>query len=119
MFHQTTVGKPKRCLNRNCRHPFVKESHLGWLVKSEIHVYAIMKCLKCKTVRPVIQLMSMAHEYKEALPKNHEDSATGPISKNEIINMRKKLDTKDSLKSLMEGLKPNGSILPEDDSEKK
>jgi hypothetical protein len=38
---------------------------------------------------------------------------TTAISKKEILAMRKKLQNKDSLKSLLEGYKPNGSILPE------
>jgi len=46
MFHQTIVGKPKCCLNRNCKSQFFKTSHLGWLPKSEVEVYAIMKMLK-------------------------------------------------------------------------
>lgn len=119
MYHQTIVGKPKKCLNRNCKHPFCKESHLGWMVKSEIQVYAIMRCSKCKDTFAVVQLMSMANEYKESLPKDStQNSGQGPISKTEIALMRKKLESKDSLKELYEGLKPNGTILPDDESEK-
>ena len=57
MFHQTIVGKPKCCLNRNCRSPFYKESHLGWLPKSEVEVYTIMRCPKCKDTFAVVQLI--------------------------------------------------------------
>jgi hypothetical protein len=119
MFHQTIVGKPKKCLNRNCRNLFTKESHLGWM-PNEIHtVTAVMKCSKCKDIFFVRQLKSMAHEYKESLPKDsNTGSLGGPISKNEINLMRKKLENKDSLKDLMDGLKPNGTVLPDDDSEK-
>jgi hypothetical protein len=35
-----------------------------------------------------------------------------------MVSFRKKLDSKDSLKNLYEGLKPNGSVFNEDDSEK-
>ena len=114
MFHQTIVGKPKHCLNRNCKHPFFKESHLGWLPKSEVEVYTIMRCPECKDTFAVIQLISMAHEYKSKLPLDPSQvPPTTAISKKEILAMRKKLQNKDSLKSLLEGYKPNGSILPE------
>ena len=116
MFHQTIVGKPKHCLNRNCKHPFFKESHLGWLPKSEVEVYTIMRCPSCKDTFAVIQLISMAHEYKSALPLDPTQiSPTSSITKKEITQMRKKLQDKDSLKTLLEGLKPGGSILPKED----
>lgn len=116
MFHQTIVGKPKHCLNRNCKHPFFKESHLGWLPKSEVEVYTIMRCPACKDTFAVIQLISMAHEYKSKLPLDPSQvPPTTAISKKEISAMRKKLQDKDSLKSLLEGYKPNGSILPDED----
>lgn len=118
MFHQTIVGKPKHCLNRNCKNPFFKESHLGWLPKSEVEVYAVMKCLKCKDTFAVVQLISMAQDYKKALPKDPSQvSPVGPISKNEVLNIKKKLENKDSLKSLLEGYKPGGSVLPDDDQD--
>ena len=72
MFHQTIIGKPKCCLNRNCKTQFTKSSHLGWLPKSEVEVYAIMRCLKCKDTFAIIQLMSMAHEYRDNLPKDKD-----------------------------------------------
>jgi hypothetical protein len=118
MFHQTIVGKPKHCLNRNCKTPFFKESHLGWLPKSEVEVYAIMRCPKCKDTFAVVQLISMAHDYKSALPRdNSQLPLSGPISKNELSTFKKKLESKDSLKSLLEGYKPGGSILSDDDSD--
>jgi hypothetical protein len=115
MFHQTIVGKPKQCLNRICKHPFFLESHLGWLPKSEVEVYAIMRCSKCKDTFAVVQLISMAQEYKAALPKDPmQVPVSGPISKKEISSFKKKLDHKDSLKSLLEGYKPGGSNLGDD-----
>ena len=56
-------------------------------------------------------------DYKNSLPKTITASST-PITKSEILNFRKKLEQKDSLKNLYEGLKPNGSVI-EDDIEKK
>lgn len=118
MYHQTIVGKPKNCLNRTCKHPFTKESHLGWLPKSEVEVFAVMRCTKCKDTFAVVQLISMAHEYRTSLPKEiTQASSLGPISKKEVNNFRKKLETKDALKTLYEGYKPNGSVLPKDDTD--
>lgn len=118
MYHQTIVGKPKNCLNRICKTPFTKECHLGWLPKSEVEVFAVMRCSKCKDTFAVVQLISMAHEYKNALPKDlNQQNLTNPISKKEILNLRKKLESKDSLKSLYEGLKPNGSVVPIDEND--
>jgi hypothetical protein len=118
MFHQTIVGKPKYCLNRNCKHPFFKESHLGWLPKSEVEVYSIMRCPNCKDTFAVVQLISMAHDYKSNLPSDPSQvHPGGNISKKEILTFRKKLQSKDSLKTLLEGYKPGGSVLPEEDQD--
>jgi len=115
MFHQTIVGKPKHCLNRNCKTPFTKNSHLGWLPKSEVEVYAIMRCPNCKDTFAVVQLISMAHEYRNDLPADQTKiSKTGPITKSETLSFRKKLENKDALKELYEGYKPGGTVLPED-----
>jgi len=118
MFHQTIVGKPKHCLNRNCKTHFTRDSHLGWLPNNELEVYSIMRCPKCKDTFAVRQTYSMVNEYKNSLPKEVSTSMTTPITKTEMVSFRKKLDSKDSLKNLYEGLKPNGSVLNEDDSEK-
>jgi hypothetical protein len=115
MFHQTIVGKPKFCLNRNCKTPFTKNSHLGWLPKSEIEVCAIMRCQKCKDTFAVVQLMSMAHDYRNDLPKDESKlSPKGPITKKETLEFKKKLENKESLKELFEGYVPGGTVLPED-----
>lgn len=118
MYHQTIVGKPKNCLNRICKHPFSKESHLGWMPKSEIEVLTVMRCMKCKDTFAVVQLISMADEYKNNLPSDiTKTNQSGPISKKEINLMRKRLETKDNLKNLFEGYKPNASNLPSDDKD--
>jgi hypothetical protein len=80
-----------------------------------VEVYAIMRCSKCKDTFAVVQLISMAQEYKAALPKDPmQVPVSGPISKKEISSFKKKLDHKDSLKSLLEGYKPGGSNLGDD-----
>ena len=118
MHHQTIVGRPKKCLNRNCRHPFFKESHLGWLPKSEVEIYSVMRCLKCKDTFAVVQLISMAHDYRTSLPKDPAQlQGKEPITKHELISVQKKLEENDVLQSLLEGYKPGGSVLPDDDPE--
>lgn len=118
MHHQTIVGKPKNCLNRTCKHPFFRESHLGWLPKSEVEVYAVMRCLKCKDTFAVVQLISMAHDYKNSLHKDpNMVNSEKPISKNEIKSVQKKLEEADILHTLMEGYKPGGTVLPDEDPE--
>jgi hypothetical protein len=118
MHHQTIVGRPKKCLNRNCRHPFFKESHLGWLPKSEVEIYSVMRCLKCKDTFAVVQLISMAHDYRTLLPKDTTQfQGKEPITKHELMSVQKKLEENDVLQSLLEGYKPGGSVLPDDDPE--
>jgi hypothetical protein len=59
--------------------------------------------------------MSMAHEYRDNLPKDKDKNiAIGPITKNESLDFRRKLENKDALKELMEGYVPGGTILPEE-----
>lgn len=68
--------------------------------KSEVEVYAIMRCPKCKDTFAVVQLISMAEDYKAALPKDQNQlPPTSPITKNEVLNIRKKLESKDPLKT--------------------
>ena len=118
MHHQTIVGRPRKCLNRNCRHPFFKESHLGWLPKSEVEIYSVMRCLKCKDTFAVVQLISMAHDFRNSLPKDPAQlQAKEPITKHELMSVQKRLEDTDVLQSLMEGYKPGGSVLPDDDPE--
>jgi hypothetical protein len=74
-----------------------------------------MRCPKCKDTFAVVQLMSMAHDYRADLPKDESKlSPSGPITKKETLDFKRKLDNKDSLKELMEGYVPGGTILPED-----
>jgi hypothetical protein len=77
-----------------------------------------MRCPKCKDTFAVRQTYSMVNDYKNSLPKDNSASTNTPITKTEMVSFRKKLDSKDSLKNLYEGLKPNGSVFNEDDLEK-
>jgi len=116
MFNQVIFGMPKRCANRNCRHPFYQESHLGWLPKNEVEAFAIMRCPKCKDTFKVTQMLSMVHGYKENLPRDPRIvKLESPITTKEIEKMRKKLETGNPLKTLYPGYKPGASNqLPED-----
>jgi hypothetical protein len=49
------------------------------------------------------------------LPKDESKvSPNGPITKKETLDFKKKLENKDSLKELMEGYVPGGTILPDE-----
>jgi hypothetical protein len=49
------------------------------------------------------------------LPKDESKlSPNGPITKKETLDFKKKLENKDSLKELMEGYVPGGTVLPDD-----
>ena len=115
MFNQTIFGMPRCCPNRLCRHPFYQESHLGWLPKSEVEAYAIMRCAQCHDTFAIVQLMSMVHEYKERLPKeaSKAEGFDGPITLSEMNRFRKKLENPNALSSLNEGRKPGASAPPD------
>ena len=117
MFHQTIYGTPRCCPNRLCRHEFYRESHLGWMPKSEVEAYAIMRCPKCKYTFAVVQLLSMVHSYMERLPpdpkKSHKRHISKPITTKEINRVRKKMDSENVFTSLNDGMKPGASPPPE------
>ena len=48
MFRSVIFCEPRKCPNRNCKAIFYKDSHKGWLPKSEIEIFAIMRCPVCK-----------------------------------------------------------------------
>ena len=60
----------------------------------------------------------MAHDYRSSLPKDPTQiQAIEPISRHELMTVQKKLEESDVLQSLMEGYKPGGTVLPDDDPE--
>jgi hypothetical protein len=95
MKQHTITGSPKRCLNRNCKEPFTKESHLGYLMRSELEVYAVMRCTKCKDTFTICQQIGNAYEYYELLPKDVKISVIQSklITKEEIRKVRKHLES--------------------------
>lgn len=90
-------GMPRKCLNRICDGIFTRGSHLGYLMHSELDVFAVMRCPSCRDTFMINQPISMAHEYYERLPKNNKEAVKNgqPITVEEMRNFRKKLaDTK-------------------------
>jgi len=68
MFKSVIFGSPTKCPNRTCRAEFFQDCHLGWLPKSELEVYAVMKCVSCRDRFMVAQMINMVHDYKDGLP---------------------------------------------------
>jgi hypothetical protein len=69
MYKSSVFGMPLKCPNRQCRAEFFKDSHKGWLPKSELEIYAVMRCPSCRDTFMVSQMLNMVHEYKESLPE--------------------------------------------------
>lgn len=116
MRSQHISGTPRKCINRRCDGVFTKESHLGYLPKSELEVYAVMRCPKCRDTFLVNQGMHMAYDYYEKLPRDplHAKRNGQPITIEEMrqVNQRLNSDSK-VLKSLFEGQEPPGDLRDE------
>jgi hypothetical protein len=60
----------------------------------------------------------MAHDYRTSLPKDPAQiQIKDSISRHELMSVQKRLEDHDVLQSLMEGYKPGGSVLPDEDPE--
>ena len=109
MYHQSISGVPTRCLNRQCRAPFYKESHLGWLPKADLEVFAIMRCKVCKDTFAVAQVISIVHDYYAKLPVDPKNitainATKAPITKKEVARVRQRLASETNiLATLSEG----------------
>ena len=108
MYTQRITGSPSLCCNRLCRAPFTRESHLGYLQKSETEVFAVMRCQKCGDTFKIIQMISKANAYKQALKpgKQNPSAPSQKITLSEIDTIRKQMDDDNPLKTLFEGQKP-------------
>lgn len=107
MYTNNVFGTPKTCPNRTCRATLYKESHLGWMPKSAIEAYVIIKCHKCHDTFGIVQMYSDVHDYFEALPNNPKFiKPTNPISEKEHRYISKKLNEGNPLKGLMDGWVP-------------
>ena len=117
MYTNNIFGTPKTCLNRTCRATLYKESHLGWIPKSAVEAYAIIRCSKCQDTFAIVQMYSDVHDYYEILPNNPKFmKPKGPISQKELRLAKKHLHEDNPLKTLMEGWVPGaGNPLLNDD----
>jgi hypothetical protein len=82
MFKAVIYGKPIKCPNRICKALFYRDCHKGWLPKTELEIYAVMRCNSCRDTFLVTQMLSMVHEYKENLPIRED---TGEVNKIELF----------------------------------
>ena len=112
MYSQRVTGEPKRCCNRNCREPFVKSSHKGYIPKNEAEIFAVMRCHKCGDQFMITQILMNAAKYKAKLPDDTNPrtrlpkGTEKPITLQEMERVRKHMDTENPLKTLFEGQKP-------------
>ena len=90
MFHQTIVGKPKCCLNRNCKHPFFRESHLGWMPKSEVEVEEPkVEELKQEVEDPKSEVEEFKSEVEQPKPSRESDISSETKSTDEPKKRRR------------------------------
>lgn len=116
MYKSNVFGMPTKCPNRNCRAEFFKDSHKGWLPKSELEVYAVMRCPSCRDTFMVSQMLSMVHEYKESLPERKViPNKVTIFSERDQENFRTELFSDDNpLNTLFDGYYPGASEPPDD-----
>lgn len=97
-------GMPRKCFNRNCDGLFTRQSHLGYMLQSEIDVYVVLRCPICTDTFVVSQPIAMAHEYYNKLPKNIKDATKDghPITLGELRNFKRQLSQQDSLKNIID-----------------
>jgi hypothetical protein len=109
-------GSPRFCCNTNCKFPFNKKSHLGWLPHCSTAVYAILQCPQCKSKFKVSQHIIESINYFLELPDVKTPEAHG-ITQDEINNVKKLLGTnKNLLEIFNDGIIPgvSSNIKPSD-----
>jgi hypothetical protein len=111
MFESYIYGFPKKCLNSNCKEPFTQKSHLGWLPKSAMEVYSIVRCSECKSKFKVSQPIEKSLEYFTSLPQDAVVVNNKTITDDERINVQLLLDNKDVLDDLNNGMIPGASNM--------
>ena len=119
MYRSAVFGAPSKCPNRNCRAIFYRDSHKGWLPKSELEVYAVMRCPTCRDTFCVTQMINMVHEYKQSLPtRDLPQNKIKLFNTNDQGNFREELFSDDNpLTSLYDGYYPGATDLPNEDEE--
>jgi hypothetical protein len=119
MFRSAFFGAPQKCPNRNCRAQFYKDSHKGWLPKSQLEVYAVMRCPVCRDTFCVSQMINMVHEYKESLPaRDLPKNKITIFDTNDQGKFRQELFAEDNpLMSLYDGYYPGAPKLPNSETD--
>lgn len=117
MYRSAVFGKPKNCPNRTCRANFYRDSHKGWLPKSELEVYAVMRCPSCRDTFCITQMINMVHEYKESLPvRELPRSKITIFDSKDQGSFREELFSSDNpLTNLYDGYFPGATDLPDED----
>ena len=117
MFKSSVLGAPTKCPNRNCRSLFYKDSHKGWLPKSELEVYAVMRCPSCRDTFMVVQMINMVHDYKDSLPERvlPKNSAIVFTNKDQESFRTELFSDDNPLTLLYDGYYPGASDPPDED----
>lgn len=115
MYKSVVYGQPSKCPNRNCRAVFYKDCHKGWLPKSELEIFAVMRCSVCRDTFLVSQMINMVHDYKHELPERMiEKNKIEIFTENDQTVFRKELFADDNpLWTLYDGYYPGASDPPE------
>jgi len=92
------LGDPTRCLNRNCKHEFYKESNIGYIPQSPAEVAVVMMCPKCHDVFAITQIPSMVEDYMNSL-KAEPKSKLPKITRSELVNIQNSLIGDDNILS--------------------
>lgn len=116
MYKSVVYGQPTKCPNRNCRALFYKDCHKGWLPKSELEIFAVMRCSVCRDTFLVSQMLNMVHDYKHELPEREVSKNKVEIftEKDQTVFRRQLFADDNPLWSLYDGYYPGASEPPED-----
>jgi hypothetical protein len=102
MYNQVIIGRPKKCINRNCKTPFFKESLYGYMPKSSTEIFCLMRCSGCGDVFAIIQPVSIVKSYLNKLPskpKTNRKNITN-ITIGEVEDIKKTMEEKNILSLL-------------------
>ena len=92
-------AKPKKCLTRNCKGIFDKESCEGWIPLSPIYTWCVMRCPKCHDKFAIQQPIAIVEEYLKELPSRPK-SKLPKITVSEVNEVHEALNKDNILKTL-------------------
>lgn len=98
---RNVLGDPSKCLNRNCRHEFYKESNIGFIPQSPSEITVVMMCPKCRDVFAITQVPSMLEDYIGSLSPKPKPKISR-ITSSEIKNVRDVLAGDNVLVSILD-----------------